>query len=61
MGEKPTPEDVLKSTTPQVKKLVAEILKFEKEYQHHQNLSAAGKENELCDRIIHLIEREIRQ
>lgn len=61
MGEEPTPDDVLKSTTPQVKSLVAEILKLEKEYQHHQNLSAAGKENELCDRIIRLIEREIKQ
>lgn len=62
MGDEPTPDDVLKSTTPQVKSLVAEILKLEKEYQHYQNLSELReKENELCDRIIRLIDREIKQ
>ena len=61
MTDEPTPDDVLESTTPQVRSLVAKILKLEKEYQHHQNLSAAGKENELCDRIIRLIERDVKQ
>lgn len=62
MDDKPTPDDVLKTTTPQVKSLVAEILKLEKEYQNYPDLSIVRpKENELCDRIIRLIEREVHQ
>jgi capsule polysaccharide export protein KpsE/RkpR len=61
MGEYLTPDDVLKSTTPQVKSLVAEILKIERQFQHHKDLAVAGKESELCDQIIRLIEREIKQ
>tara|TARA_R110000824_G_scaffold33248_1_gene106631 strand:- start:859 stop:1032 length:174 start_codon:yes stop_codon:yes gene_type:complete len=54
-----TPEEILSSTTPEVKKLISEILKYEKEYQHFKNLSKVkDKENELCKRIIRLIESE---
>ena len=60
MSKEQTPDEVLNSTTPQIKKLIAEILKLEKEYQNYQNLSALReKENELCDRIARLIERDI--
>jgi len=62
MNDHPTPEDILRYTTPQVKGLINEILKLEREYQNYQNLSAVReKENELCDRIVRLIEREIKQ
>ena len=55
-----TPEEVLGSTTDQVKGLISEILKYEKEYQHYKNLSAMkDKESELCDRIVSLINKEV--
>lgn len=62
MNDERTPDVVLKSTTPQVRSLVAEILKIEKEFQHYPDLSAVRqKETDLCERIIRLIEREIKQ
>lgn len=62
MDIKLTPNDVLKSTTPQVRNLVEGILKLEKEFQHYRNLSQLkDKENDLCDRIGRLIEREIKE
>lgn len=57
----PSPQDVLSSTTPQIRQLISDILKIEKEYQQYQNLSKLkDKETELCDRIIRLLEQEIR-
>ena len=62
MTNKPTPDQILQSTTRQVYKLIEEILKIEKEYQNYQNLSQLKeKENELCERIGRLIEREIKE
>ena len=62
MDRKLTPNDVLKSTTPQVRNLIGGILKLEKEFQHYRNLSQLkDKENDLCDRIGRLIEREIKE
>lgn len=58
MSNQPTPEEVLSLTTPQVKSLIAEILKFEKEYQNYRDVSRI--ESELCDRIVRLIEREVK-
>lgn len=55
-----SPDDVLRSTTPEIQKIITEILKYEREYQHFKNLSALkDKENELCDRISKLISSEI--
>lgn len=62
MSDVKDPKEVLSTTTPQVRKLIEEILKLEREYQNYQNLSQLkDKENELCDRIVKLIEREIKE
>ena len=34
------PDQILASTTPEVKSLVAKILEIEKEYQYHQNIDS---------------------
>ena len=58
----PTPDDVLQSTTPQVKSLIEKILKLEKEYQHFKNLSKVrDMDNELSERVVRLIEQEIKE
>jgi hypothetical protein len=55
-----TPEDVLDSTSDDVKKIISEILMIEKEYHHFQNLSnMKEKEKELCARIKKTIEQRI--
>lgn len=62
MSDVKDPKEVLSSTTSQVRKLIEEILKLEREYQNYQNLSQLkDKENELCDRVVKLIEREIKE
>ena len=33
-----TPADVMATTTPRIKKLISEILKYETEFQHFKNL-----------------------
>ena len=55
------PKAILESTTPQVKKLVEEILSIEREYQHFQNLGKTGKNVEIQNKIIRLLERESEQ
>lgn len=56
-----SPEEVLSSTTPQIRQLISEILKIEKEYQQYRDLSRLkDKETELCDRIIRLLEQEVK-
>ena len=62
MRMNPTPDDVLQSTTLQVKSLIEKILKLEKEYQHYKNLSKVrDKDNELSERVVRLIEQEIKE
>jgi hypothetical protein len=57
-----TPEDVLDSTSSEVKKIISEIITIEKEYHHYQNLSnVKEKEKELCARIKKTIEKRISQ
>lgn len=54
------PEDVLDSTSSEVKKIISEIILIEKEYQHYQNLSdMKDKQKELCERIKKTIEQRI--
>jgi len=60
MSDIQSPKEVMESASPTVKKLLSEILKYEKEYLHIKNLSSGTKEKELCDRIVKLIEREVR-
>jgi len=56
-----TPNEILDSTSPSIRKLFAAILKIEQEYQHFKNLSVVkDKERELCERIVKLISQEIR-
>lgn len=61
MPKKPTPQEILESTSPSIRKLFSAILKIEQEYQHFRNLSAVkDKERELCERIVKLIDKEVR-
>jgi len=61
MSDVQSPKDVMGSASPTVKKLLSKILKYEQEYLHIKNLSSVkDKEKELCDRIVRLIEREVR-
>ncbi len=53
-----SPKEVLASTTPEVQKLISEILKYETEYRHQKKLSK-DNEAELSARIVKLIDREI--
>ena len=53
------PNVILSSTTPEVKKLVGEVLALEKEFQHIQNLESSGNAREIVHRIIKAVEREI--
>lgn len=52
------PKAILDATTPQVRKIVGEILEIEREYQHFQNIDKTGKNDEICNRIIRLIKKE---
>jgi len=55
-----SPEDVLNSTSSEVKKIISDIILIEKEYHHYQNLSdMKDKQKELCDRIKKTIEKRI--
>ena len=57
-----TVEQILETTTPQVRDLIERILKVENEYQRYQNLhQLKDKENELCQRICKLIEQEVKE
>ena len=58
--KKDSPEEVLDSTSPEVKKIISEVLTIEKEYHHFQNLAEMkDKEKELCNRIKKNIEKRI--
>jgi hypothetical protein len=62
MAKERTPKEIMASTTPQVRKVVSEILKIENEYKGYRDLAALkDKEVELCDRIVRLLEQEIKQ
>jgi len=55
-----TPQEVLDSTSPQIRKLLAEVIKIEQEYQHYKNLSSVKtKEREVCDRIVKLLSHDV--
>lgn len=55
-----TPNDVMSSTTEQVKKVIEEILKIEKSYKHIQNLSAnRSVETKISDEILRVFKQEI--
>jgi hypothetical protein len=61
MAKRKTVQEILKSTTPQAATLVSKILEIENEYRSYHNLSQLKeKENELCDRIVRLLEQEVR-
>ena len=54
------PKDVLDATSSNIKKIIADIISIEKEYQHYQNLSdMKDKQKELCERIKKTIEQRI--
>ena len=53
-----SPKEVMETTTPQIKSLISNILKFETEFQHFLNLPKE-KERELCTRIAKLIDKEV--
>jgi len=55
------PKAILSATTPQVQKIVNDILEIEREYQHLQNLGKTGKSEEIRSKIIRLIEKESEQ
>lgn len=60
MTVKKTPEEVLNSTSDNVKRLFSKILSIEQEYQHFKNLSRLkDKERELCNRIIKVINKGV--
>lgn len=62
MAKERTPKEIMASTTPQVRKVVSEILKIENEYKGYRDLAALkDKEVELCDRIVRLLEQETKQ
>lgn len=46
---------------PQIKKIISEVLKIEKEYQYVKNLKSAGKQNEVLGKVIRVIEQEIKK
>lgn len=53
------PADILNSTTPQIRRLVEEVLKIEKDYQHIQNIkSNRTLEKEIAGKIKRLLEKE---
>lgn len=50
------------NTTPKIKSIINEILRIEKEYQNYSDLSHhKDKENQLCDAIIRIIEKEVKK
>jgi hypothetical protein len=55
-----TPDEVLSSTTDQVKKVIQQVLKIEKSYKHIQNLSAnKSVEVKISEEILRVITQEI--
>ena len=56
MTKELTPEEILDQTTPQIKKLVEEILKIEMAYRNRRTISRPD-ETVLCNQIIQQIQR----
>ena len=54
-----TPAEVYKSASPEVRRLLSEILKIEQEYQHFQWLDNR-QVHEIGRRIVKLIEKEVK-
>lgn len=55
-----TPNEVMSSTTDQVKKVIDQILKIEKAHKHIQNLSAnRSVEAKIAEEILRVINQEI--
>ena len=52
------PEDVMNSTTDQVKHIVGKILNIEKEYQHFKNIPKS-KEKGIIDKLVNIFHEEI--
>jgi len=56
-----TPKEILDNAENDVRASIEEVLKIEREYQNFRNLSDLNdKENELVDRILKYIRREIK-
>ena len=55
-----TPNEVLSSTTDEVKRVIDQILKIEKEFKHIQNLASnRAAESQIAERILQVIAKEI--
>lgn len=55
-----TPQEVMSSTTSQVRKVIEEILKIEKSNKHIQNLSSNRPlEAKIAEEILRVISQEI--
>lgn len=55
-----TPHEIMSSTTPQVRKVIEEILKIEKANKHYQNLSSnRAVEARIAEEILRVINQEI--
>lgn len=55
-----TPKEILATTTPEVKKVIDEILKVEKAHKHIQNLAANKQlEAKIAEDILKIIHLEI--
>jgi hypothetical protein len=56
-----TPKEILDSTTPEVRKIIDQILKVEKAQKHIQNLSSIKSvEAKIADDILKIIYQEIK-
>ena len=54
-----SPKEILSGTTPQIRSIIEQVLKNEREYQHFRKLSST-QENDICNRIISLVEKEVK-
>lgn len=57
-----TPKEVLNGTSPQVRGVIDQILKIEKQYKHIENMSTnRAAETQITDAILKVIYQEIAQ
>lgn len=62
MSDDRVPNEIIESTPVEIRSLIDEILKIEKEYQHFRELKELkGKDDEISNRIIQLIKTRPRQ
>ncbi len=54
-----SPKEILSETTPQIRSIIEQVLKNEREYQHFRKLSST-QESDICNRIINLVEKEVK-